>query len=432
MQYTITAPKRIGRDTPIINLPASKSISNRLIIIRALAGVAKKDLLDEWDFCDDVEVLSKALKAPRNKQVIDIGAAGTAMRFLTAYLSITPGTRILTGSERMRQRPIGTLVDALRKLGAQIEYVEKEGFPPLRITGGELTGNEVKLTGNISSQYISALLMIAPKLRQGLKIHLTGNVLSRPYIEMTVKLMRDFNAQVGWDDDRTITVAPGAYKNIIDYPVEGDWSSASYWYEVVSLIRFEEIILGIQGLHYNPSEGESLQGDSRLVDIFKYLGVHTVRDYHPSVNGFETIRLIKDEDYLLPLFLNEDMSDIPDLVQTLAVTCCLKNVPFRFSGVQSLRIKETDRIEALITELRKLGFVLYIRPDNALIWEGERCKAQRHPVIETYKDHRMAMAFAPACLKFPSVVIEDPMVVTKSYSHFWDCLLHAGFEIKEL
>ncbi|MDR0893909.1 MAG: 3-phosphoshikimate 1-carboxyvinyltransferase [Prevotellaceae bacterium] len=419
MYYKITAPQQFNVD---IHLPASKSIRNRVLLVQALSG--KEVRKHATDDCDDIRVLINALQ--KLPSTIDIGAAGTAMRFLTAYLCTRPAgeQHTITGTSRMLQRPIGTLVDALRKLGADIEYLSQEGFPPLRIKSKPLTGNELTLTGSVSSQYISALLMIAPTLPQGLKLHLIGDILSRPYIDLTLKIMKSFGGIAEWSDECTLSVEPKSYISSTRYVVESDWTAASYWYEVMSLAPLNFNRLFLSGLTLKP-QNERLQGDSRLTEIFKYLDVHTVR----VRNG---LLIDKREEFLLPLFINEDMSDIPDLAQTLAVTCCMRRIPFRLSGLQSLRIKETDRIEALITELRKLGFVLYARPDNSLVWDGERCAPDKRPVIRTYHDHRMAMSFAPACLLLPSIIIEDPQVVTKSYPTFWKEMETAGFQIKSL
>ena len=400
-----------------IQLPASKSISNRALILHALAQghIAPSNLSD----CDDTRVMIKALDG--NPGHIDILAAGTAMRFLTAYLSVTPGTRIITGTERMQQRPIRILVDALRELGAQIEYAGKEGFPPLRITGTELTGEEISLAGNVSSQYISALLMIGPILKNGLRLNLTGEIISRPYINLTLQLMKEFGADAAWSSESSITVRPGKYRDI-PFTVESDWSGASYWYQMVALIQDNEkkestkTEIKLPGLLPH-----SYQGDSRGAEIFAKLGVHTTyTDQGVVLTKMGT-----------PVTcLKEDLVDIPDLAQTFVVTCCLMNIPFRFTGLQSLKIKETDRIQALITELNKLGYVVKSEQDSILIWNGERCEPASHPVIATYEDHRMAMAFAPAILRIPSIRIADPQVVSKSYPGYWEDLKQVGFGIE--
>ncbi len=405
MTYHITAPERVRAE---IQLPTSKSISNRALVLHALAGgnCVPENLSD----CDDTMVTIKALRD--KPEVVDIMAAGTAMRFLTAYYSVTPGTRIITGTERMRHRPIGILVDALRTLGAEIEYVDAEGFPPLRITGKPLKGGEVTLEGSVSSQYISALLMMGGALPQGLRLHLTGNIISRPYIELTMQLMRDFGAEVSWITDDSICVKGGGYQDT-PYYIESDWSAASYWYEIAALSTKAHIEL--PGLFAN-----SCQGDSKGAELFEKLGVKT-----EFIKG--GVRLTKTSECAERLDAN--LLEIPDLAQTFVVTCCLKGVPFRFTGLQSLRIKETDRISALITELKKLGFVLHAEGDEALCWDGERCIAEHKPVISTYEDHRMAMAFAPASFLFDNLQIANPEVVSKSYPHFWEDLKTAGFGI---
>lgn len=405
MRYKLSAPS-VVKST--IQLPASKSISNRALIINALAqGTTPPCNLSD---CDDTLVMIKALA--ENNETIDIMAAGTAMRFLTAYLSTVQGTHILTGTERMQQRPIQILVNALRELGAQIEYAGKEGFPPLRIHGTELKGNELTLKGNVSSQYISALLMIGPVLKNGLRLHLTGEIISLPYINLTLQLMKEFGAKAAWTSGNSIEVAPKPYTPV-SFMVESDWSAASYWYQIAALSEQAEIEL--MGLFRN-----SYQGDSRGAEVFSRLGI-TTEFTHEGVLLKKSNRLVEQ--------LNEDFVDIPDLAQTFAVTCCLLGIPFRFTGLQSLKIKETDRIFALKAELRKLGYLLQDAQDSILIWDGERCQPEAQPVIQTYEDHRMAMAFAPAALRFPEMRIAEPQVVSKSYPAYWEHLQQAGFQI---
>lgn len=423
MQYIVSAPSTLRAS---IQLPASKSISNRALILHSLAqsNIVPYNLSD----CDDTRVMIRALN--ETSEQIDILAAGTAMRFLTAYLSVTPGTRTITGTKRMQQRPIRILVDALRKLGAQIEYAANEGFPPLRITGTELKGEEISLAGNISSQYISALLMIGAMLPKGLRLHLTGDIISRPYINLTLQLMRDFGAKAEWTSENSITVHPGGYQEV-PFTVESDWSAASYWYQMVALqgIKNKKIEKQEKG-SFNTSTypeiellglfSHSYQGDSRGAEVFSKLGVRTEYTDHGvklTSIGVPVARLV------------EDFVDIPDLAQTFVVTCCLMNIPFRFTGLQSLKIKETDRIIALITELRKLGYVVRSEQDSILSWDGERCPAEAEPVISTYEDHRMAMAFAPACLVLPQIQIDEPQVVSKSYPSYWESLQEAEFKV---
>lgn len=405
MRYQLTAPSKVKAT---IQLPASKSISNRALIIHALSG--GKETLRNLSDCDDTRVMIKALT--ENNELIDILAAGTAMRFLTAYLSATPGVHTITGTQRMQQRPIQILVNALRELGAQIEYAGNEGFPPLRICGTELMGNEITLKGNVSSQYISALLMIGPALKNGLQLHLTGEIISRPYINLTLQLMKDFGAVAAWISDNSIQVEPHPYRSI-PFTVESDWSAASYWYQIAALTPEAEIEL--TGLFRN-----SYQGDSRGAQLFTKLGVETQYTDHG-------VRLTKKG--ALPARLDEDLVDIPDLAQTFVVTCALLDIPFRFTGLQTLKIKETDRIAALKTELAKLGYVLRDENDSILSWDGERCKPQEVPVIKTYEDHRMAMAFAPAAIRYPQLQIAEPQVVSKSYPAYWEDLQKAGFLI---
>ena len=413
MQYTIQAPSLI--DTTI-NLPASKSICNRALIIQALAGstMLPANLSD----CDDTRVMAAALRDM--PEVIDIGAAGTAMRFLAAYLSVGTGTHTLTGTERMRQRPIGVLVDALRQLGAHIEYLGAEGFPPLRITGRPLAGGALEVAGDVSSQYISALLMIGPMLRQGLTLKLTGDIVSRPYIDLTLWTMTEFGAQVEWSDVDTISVAPVPYTPTT-YAVENDWSAASYWYEVVALLNRPEARVVLPGLN----DG-SRQGDSVTRYIGSLMGVKTTFD--TLADGSQQV-VLASHGCTLPR-LDYDFVNSPDLAQTFVVACAAKGIPFHFTGLASLKIKETDRIEALKRELRKLGVLLTDRHDSELIWDGERCAPTMEP-IDTYQDHRMAMAFAPAALALGSITINDPEVVSKSYPHYWDDLRRAGFQITE-
>lgn len=406
MQYLLNAPASLYAT---VQLPASKSISNRALILHALSGGSTRP--ENLSDCDDTQVMIRALD--HMPDVIDIHAAGTAMRFLTAYLCVTPGTHTITGTERMQQRPIRILVDALRTLGARINYTGNEGFPPLRINGTQLTGSEIELAGNVSSQYISALLMIGAVLPVGLKLRLTGDIISRPYINLTLQLMHDFGAQAGWTSESSIDVTPGGYRDT-PFRVESDWSAASYWYQMTALATGSPEV-ELLGLFAN-----SAQGDSRGAELFARLGVQT--EYTP-----QGVKLRKQGHPVVRL--DEDLVDIPDLAQTFVVTCCLLDVPFRFTGLQSLKIKETDRICALITELRKLGYVIHAEQDSILWWDGERCPADEQPGIDTYEDHRMAMAFAPACLVCPSIRINEPQVVSKSYPRYWDDLQAARFGI---
>ena len=401
-----------------IALPASKSISNRALIINALSK--QNGCLKNISECDDTFVMVRALT--QMPDVIDIMAAGTAMRFLSAYLSVVDGTHTITGTERMKHRPISILVDALRTLGTRVEYIEKDGFPPLQITGGQQVGGCISLPGNISSQYISALLMIGPNLKKGLQLELTGEVISKPYINLTLQLMRDFGAQVEWISNNCIQVLPTPYQ-AIPYYIENDWSAASYWYQMIALSNDQKAQIVLPGLFQ-----QSAQGDSSVQHIFSLLGVST--DFFTDKNGLIHVRLSKKE--ICTTDLHYDFINQPDLAQTVVVTCCMLNIPFHFTGLQSLKIKETDRITALKIELKKLGYVIYDANHSILYWNGERCTPATNKAIDTYEDHRMAMAFAPCCLKVDSLIMNDPDVVSKSYPRYWEDMKKAGFEIKTL
>lgn len=408
MKYLVTAPKTLGSQP--VQLPTSKSISNRALILNALSysPYEIKNLSD----CDDTDLMLSALNS--NDKDFNVGAAGTTMRFLTAFLSKVFGEWTITGTERMKNRPIKLLVDALCSLGAKIEYMEKPGYPPLRILGSALQGGEISLNGGVSSQYISAILMIAPAMEKGLILNLEGDITSRPYINLTLQLMKQFGVSSIWEGS-TIRVSPQDYKPI-PFSVEADWSAASYWYEIAALTGNAEIEL--TGLYK-----DSLQGDSAGAELFEKLGVNTSftdTGVMLATSGNVCRELVYD-------FVSE-----PDLAQTFVVTCTMLNVPFRFTGLHTLKIKETDRIAALIAELHKLGYVLRETEDNGLQWNGERCQPETNPVIATYEDHRMAMAFAPASIAFNgNIEIAHPQVVSKSYPYYWNDLKAAGFIIEE-
>lgn len=414
MQYTIQSPAQLRCD---IKLPASKSISNRVLVIHALQGgdTEPQNLSD----CDDTEVVMRALRD--NPYEIDIKAAGTAMRFMTAYLSVTEGEHIITGTERMKHRPIKILVDALMDIGADIEYVGEEGFPPLRIRGKKLNGGMLEISGNTSSQYISALLLVAPALRNGLTLRLVGGIISRPYIDLTLCTMREFGADAEWTDHDTIQVKPGTY-NSIPYYIENDWSAASYWYEMMALCDDDHAEIRLEGL-----KDGSRQGDSQLRYIFSLLGVKTtfVKDARDKTH---TTVVLKRNPCTIHR-LDYDFSGCPDLAQTFVVTCCMLGLPFCFEGLSTLKIKETDRIEALKAEMRKLGYILHDERGSVLLWDGTRCDADYSMGIDTYEDHRMAMALAPAAFKVEGLKINNPQVVSKSYPAFWDNLRKAGFTV---
>lgn len=390
-----------------ICLPASKSISNRVLIINALADslLPIENLAD----CDDTNVMQQVLNSDKNS--FDIGHAGTAMRFLTAFLSRIVGRWELTGSDRMRQRPIAILVDALNQLGAKIEYAGEPGFPPLHIYGSLLRGGKIEMPGNVSSQYVSALMMIAPYMAEGLEIKLTGKIVSATYIQMTLAIMQQFGA-IAHFTDNVIKIEATPYTPV-HYRVESDWSAASYFYELMAVSDLNEILL--PGLLQ-----ESLQGDSRQTVIWEKLGVQTV---------FEEsgVRLCRNHNKTP--HLDYDFVEMPDLVQSFAVACCLLEIPFCFSGIETLRIKETDRIEALIRELRKLGYFLFLTDNGKLTWDGTHCCSSA-PVITTYHDHRMAMAFTPAAIRIHRLTISDSPVVTKSFPHYWDEMEKLGMTFR--
>lgn len=380
-------------------LPASKSIANRALVIAALCGAENK--LNNLSDCDDTQAVIRALNS--NDEVKNIGAAGTAMRFLTAYYAISSESVVMTGTERMKNRPISILVDALRSLGADIEYVEKEGYPPLKINGKKLLGGELRVKGDVSSQYLSAILMIAPYTRDGITLIIEGDLVSRPYLQMTLSLMQDFGVSYTWNEN-VIEIKPAEYKQM-EFTVENDWSAASYWYSVVALLENKSVKLK----YLLP---KSLQGDSKLVELYAPLGVETKF----TENG---VVLTKDMNVKLPDIYDISLKEQPDLAQTLVVSCLLMNIPFKFSGLENLKIKETDRIAALINECKTLGYVLKETESGVLSWDGEKCAQANEIVIKTYEDHRMAMAFAPAMIRLGSIIISEPDVVTKSYPSFW-------------
>ena len=424
MQISLDIPQKLISS---IALPASKSVSNRALLLQALCP-ERRYAIANLAVCDDTDHMLQGVEDKRaGASLIDIGATGTAMRFLTAYLAITEGETTITGSERMQQRPIGTLVEALRTLGADISYINKEGYPPLRIRGKKLQGGTLEIEAGISSQYISALLMIAPCLTEGLTLRLKGNIASRTYIELTLDLMRRYGATAEWVDGQTIRVNSSTYKDI-PLTVEADWSAASYWYELgaIALHLGHDVDITLPAL-----TPDSRQGDRVVAQLFEELGVRTeyseggARLFNEKRNNNCQPKVAGQRERQLSIVncqLAKDFTHCPDIAQTMAVTYCLLGIPFTFSGIHSLRIKETDRVAALIAELHKLGYVLRAEGDERLIWDGTCCKAQEQPTIATYDDHRMAMAFAPAALYYKDLIIEHPEVVTKSYPTYWEDL----------
>lgn len=382
-----------------IKLPASKSISNRVLLLNALSysPYDPNNLSD----CDDTRALLNVLDS--NDRHFDVGGAGTAMRFLTAFLAKTMGEWTLTGSERMKKRPIKVLVDALNAIGGKIEYMGEEGFPPLRIFGSALQGGELELDGGVSSQYISALMMIAPYMEKGLHLTLTGEIVSKDYLYMTQELMEQFGIKVHMALPQ-IDIEPQDYRPI-PYTIESDWSAASYWYETLCVRGSGELFLPYL-------RKDSLQGDSKVALIFERLGVTTIY----KKNG---VLLSANGHYPKKEFVYNFIGQ-PDLAQSVVVACCLRNIPFRFSGLQTLKIKETDRIAALINECKKLGYVLTESEEGLLAWDGTRTDCAYEQGIDTYDDHRMAMAFTPAQLVYEHLTINHPEVVSKSYPQFWE------------
>lgn len=407
MDYKIYPPEEIIETS--VSLPLSKSISARALIMAAQGASAPEAVAQ----CADTAALETAL-ADRNATEINVGAAGTAMRFLTAYYAAMPGRTVtLDGSERMRRRPIGPLVDTLRKLGAKIEYAGEEGFPPLRIEGRQLSGGVIEIDSTVSSQFVSAVMMVAPGMSDRLELKLTGDTVSMPYIKMTAAMMADRGIAAEIERD-TVTIMPGSYGKT-QTAIEPDWSAAAFWYEIAAISAGWVTLEGMK-----PG---SIQGDSSLADIYPRLGVLT----EWTDDGAE---LSATPDLYSRIDL--DISDTPDLVQAVAVTACAIGVPFRLAGVRNLRLKETDRLDALCRELLKLGCVAEIEGDNVLSWEGRRMPVSKLPVIDTYDDHRMAMAFAPLSLFVPGIVIRNAEVVEKSYPGYWDDLRAAGFTIIDI
>lgn len=409
MKYRLSKTDKIIRGS--IDLPSSKSIANRALIIHALSYSPYE--LKNLSVSDDIEVMQKVLTSNTNK--FDIGHAGTAMRFLTAFLSQIVGEWTITGSERMKQRPIHILVDALNELGAKIEYLEKEGYPPLKIWGSHLKGKILELDGSVSSQYISALLMIAPVIEGGLTLRLKNKITSRPYIELTLKLMKQFGVRSVWKGNE-IRVDEQPYQAKA-FTVEADWTGASYWYQMAALADEAEIELKNLRLI-------SLQGDCEIASWFKEFGVD-------SKATSDSVIITKSAN-IHPKHLQLNFIENPDVAQTMAMLCVLKNVPFHFTGLETLKIKETDRIAALQNEMAKFGAEITEPKHGELKWDGTfPVEPEEIPDIATYHDHRMALAFAPAAM-FQTIDIDDPMVISKSYPQFYEHLKQVGFEIEEV
>ena len=458
-----------------LTLPTSKSLCARALVINHLCQLPVP--LVGLSDCDDTQAILQGLEALRNSEDaplrVDIGAAGTAMRFLTALFAATLQLDVvITGSQRMKERPIGALVTALQAAGADISYVEKEGYPPLRIRGKQLEGGTLALPSNISSQYVSALLMIAPTMRRGLQLELVGKVASAPYIRMTMQVMKAFHVEAKWEKNIISVVRDQRYARTLSshcettketeqaasYTIECDWTAASYWYEIVALHPDKTARVLLRGLRE-----ASEQGDAVCARWFEALGVTTTFTAEGAIlekstkspqvalecnnctsedtelssqtdDNFcesnedlpQTTSHSSQADYFYckdatPLWL--DFAAAPDLAQTFVVTCALLSHPFHFKGLESLRIKETDRIAALIAELQKLGKHIEAIREGELRYTAQNDSSPAHPItIATYDDHRMALAFAPAALRFPQLSIEHPEVVAKSYPHYWEHL----------
>ena len=406
----ISAPSNQKLSGEVV-LPSSKSMSNRLLIMKALSD--GRVSINKLSDADDTQILKSILH--RSDKEIDVGDAGTAMRFLTAYFANRSGEWILHGSNRMNFRHIGPLVDALNQLGADIEFLNEKGYPPIKIKGRPLEGGKINIRADLSSQYISALMMIGPKMKHGLVLDLQGNVLSYPYIEMTAGLMRQCGVRIDMTPKKII-IHPGEYgqRTLI---VEPDWSAASYWYEMAAISENAEITLS--GL-----SADSLQGDKVLVEIFEQLGVSS-----HMVNGNMVIRK-SNLGFILPETFHYNFSNCPDLAQTLAVTCATLNVPSKLEGLANLPIKETDRINALVTELSKMGASVVNIPNEGIGISPQRGKLRlSSKPIATYGDHRMALAFSPVALKTKSICLDQSNVVKKSYPGYWDDLKKFNFTI---
>lgn len=406
-----------GHVSGTVSLNSSKSISNRVLMIRALCQ--EKFPIHRLSDALDTQLMDSLLQS--SAEVLDAGAAGTTFRFLSAWLSRQPGTRVLTGSNRMKQRPVGPLVVALKTLGGNISYLEQEGYPPLRIGPPDLgsTVNQLQIPADISSQYISALLMIAPTLPDGLTLTLEGDLVSRPYVDMTLSLMQYFGVNHRWEDHRIFI--PAQTYTPRPFTVESDWSAASYYYAMAALAESAEIKL--DGLF-----ADSLQGDAVLVSMMRTFGVET-----HFTEGAAIIH--KQAGTAVPAYFEQDFLQCPDLAQTLAVICGGLGVPALFSGLETLRIKETDRIMALQRELNKVGVHFYALPPRMAkksnrqyyVLEG-KAEFDGIPAFDTYEDHRMAMAFAPLSL-LGDISIHDPEVVVKSYPKFWQDMEALGLKL---
>ncbi|MGZ3866903.1 MAG: 3-phosphoshikimate 1-carboxyvinyltransferase [Bacteroidia bacterium] len=405
----VSHPSKIINGT--VTLPASKSIANRLLLMRAVAGFDVE--INNLSNARDTVILNGILSNLKSKSELDVHDAGTVMRFLTAYVSCLPGEWILTGTDRMQQRPIGALVDVLRKLGADISYVKNEGYPPLKINGKKLKGGEIGIDGSVSSQFLSALLMIAPLYSEPLRLKIKDKLVSVPYVKMTLELMQQWGAECKWEGSE-IRVENKPYKKPTqEVFCESDWSAASYFYSIVSLAKEAEIKLPY--LFKN-----SLQGDSICEKVFEPLGVTTV---------FENGGIVLKKNSSSNKKFEYNFIDCPDIAQTIAACCAAKGIEAKLTGLQTLTVKETDRISAIKNELKKFGVDVQTTGDAMTIPRSQISNLKSQ--ISTYNDHRMAMSFAPLGL-FGKVEIENPAVVEKSFPHYWEELKKLGFTVNEL
>ena len=392
-----------------IHLPGSKSISNRILIIKALSGL-DFEIKNSSD-SDDTKHLNEALDHYKNSNLINVGHAGTDMRFLTAFLSLKNGNFELTGSDRLQQRPVKDLVEVLKTLGADITYKNKDGYPPLLINGKQLNGGSVEISSSVSSQFITALLLVAPYFTNGLELNLIGDLVSKPYVNMTIELMKEFGASVIWKDHK-ISVQPMPYTYTKkEFLVESDWSAASYYYSIVALSKLNTS-LSINGLFQ-----KSLQADSVCAEIYKNFGVMTSYSEN-EITITKSTTVSKSE-------LEYNFIECPDIAQTVVCTSIGLQIPFTFTGLQTLKVKETDRIIALKNEFTKFGIELVVS-DNSIQWLVTKSLNNSNVSIATYNDHRMAMSFATLSVLLDEVIIEDANVVSKSYPLFWEHLKCIG------
>lgn len=413
MRYRIFAPEEMIEDG-VVELPLSKSLSTRALIMDALTAGAPAENRGSVAVCDDTALMEAALEKGAGK--IDVGASGAALRFLTAYFAAKDGCVVeLHGTERLHERPMGILVDALRECGAEIEYLEKEGFAPLRVKGRQLRGGEVTVDVTVSSQFVSALLMVAPLMDEGLTVRFEGEPVSLPYILMTTGMMEQRGIDVEREPLR-VKVSRGAYRPFRQV-AEGDWSAAAFWYEISALTAGWITVTNLKT--------DTLQGDKAAAKYFECLGVLTM----PSEEREGAIELTPSPEVYGRLDL--DLTDNPDLAPALAVTCCLIGVPFKFTGLRGLGIKECDRLQAVCDEMDKLGRVVEKIRDYGLEWEGKNHPVTDMPVFDAHNDHRMAMALAPVSVYVPGIVIEGCEAVSKSYPGYWDQLREIGFRIED-